>query len=522
MTRSPYLRLLSLAGTALAAAAIVAPATTARAATATPTVLPTAASPLTLAPAAPKGLASQRNVTSTHLQLGLRDRLLTTGKLVYIPTTGIPFDTAYQYASGTGPGTKGDAHVSTMLAWAQKNQLLHVLPVISYFRMNGNFKGINSDPAACTYSCTVGDTAKRNLDHMNDPTFMQPYFADLVNLFQQLDANYTGQFLLHFEPDLTGYAQQLSNDPARCADDCIAGVADSPAGVKAAVASSGITQLSQFPDTMQGFYSAVLWLRDQYAPRVSLAYHVSNWATASTGRVDGKNQVANSMTLGTTPVDAVALGKRVANFAAQNGATTAAVTRPGPATSRFDAVFNDILDNDAAYFASTGHPEYWWDSENIDLPNFARWETYLGAITSTTGLPATVWQVPLGNTIYKVENNTLGHYQDNKLQYFFDHLSELKGIGVNSIIFGSSEKSTWAADNQVDLTDNSQVVCTTLGSHSHTLRCPSQNAVYTDDDGGYLRQRATAYYQSPLMLTSTTTAATTSTTTTAKVAKTRR
>jgi hypothetical protein len=368
--------------------------------------------------------------------------------------------------------------------------------------MNGNFKGLGSQPAACTGTCTQGDTAKRNLDHLSDPTFMQPYFTGLVDLFRSLDTTYTGQFLLHLEPDLSGYAQQLSVDRTRCAGDCISGVGpDNPAGVRASVASSGISQLKAFPNTLQGFYTAVLYLRDLYAPRVSLAYHVSNWATASTGRVDGNNQTSNSMTLGTVPVDAAALGQRVARFAALNGATSVPMDRPGPDTSHYDVIFNDILDNDAGYFATElNHPEYWWDNQNIDLPNFARWETYLGAITKDTALPATVWQVPLGNTVYKVENNTPGHYQDNRLQYFFDHLPELKAIGVTGLIFGSSEKSTWSADNQVDLTDNSTSVCTTLGSHAKTLVCPTQDAIVTDDDGGYLRQRATDYYANPMPL----------------------
>ena len=486
---------------ATAAAAAVTPLASAHAGT-TVAVQPSPASPLTLPSANPVGLASQRDVTSDRMQIGVRDRLLTTGKLAWIPNTGVSFDSAYQYASGTGPGTKGDAHVSTMLAWAQKSQLLHVLPVLSYFRMNGNYKGVTSAPAACTATCTQGDTAKRNLDHLNDPSFMQPYFTGLVDLFRQLDANYSGQFLLHVEPDLSGYAQQLSIDRVRCASDCVAGVAaDNPAGVRAAVAASGITQLAAFQDTLQGFFSAVLYLRDQYAPRVSLAYHVSNWATASTGRVDNKNQTANSISLGTAPVDAAALGRRVAGFAALNGASALPVDLPGPATSHYDVLFNDVLDNDAAYFATAlNHPEYWWDSENVDVPNFARWETYLGSITEATGLPATVWQVPLGNTVYRVENNTPGHYQDNRLEYFFDHLSELRDIGVTGVIFGSSEKSTWAGDNQHDLTDNTKTVCTTLGSHSHTMRCPTRDAVLADDDGGYLRERASAYFAAPLPL----------------------
>jgi hypothetical protein len=164
-------------------------------------------------------------------------------------------------------------------------------------------------------------------------------------------------------------------------------------------------------------------------------------------------------------------------------------------------LYNDVLDADAAYYSKVrGTDGYWWDTENIDLPNFSRWETYLGAITAATGLSANVWQVPLGNTIYKVENNTTGHYQDNKLQYFFDHLSELKAIGVTGVMFGSGYTSTNPGDSQNDLPDNSTSVCTTLGSHSQTPQCPTLSSTLTDDDGGYFRQRAQAYFQNPLPL----------------------
>src|SRR4051794_10828232 len=73
--------------------------------------------------------ASERRLPSQHFAIGTRDRLLTNGDLAWTPTTGVPFDSVYQYASGTGPGTPGDAHVSTIVAFAKKAQRHHLLPV---------------------------------------------------------------------------------------------------------------------------------------------------------------------------------------------------------------------------------------------------------------------------------------------------------------------------------------------------------------------------------------------------------
>lgn len=447
---------------------------------------------------------SLRSLTQDRLTIGVRDKLLTTGQFAWLPTTGVPFDSVYQYVSGTGPGTPGDYHVSTMVAFAKRAQLAGRLPVLSYFRMDGNTWGPDSTKAACTGSCTLGDTAKRNLDHLGDANFMKYYFAGLVDAFQQLNAQYTGQMVLHVEPDLSGYAQMLSNDRTRCGTDCLDTVpVDDPRGVRAAVASSGQPELASYPDTLQGFFLAVLHLRDLYAPRVSLAYHVSNWATANVFRKSGTNDPTNDISQSHVAVDADALAARVARFAALNGATTSTTaTFPGEPTSRYDLLFNDVMDHDAAHAeVVNGNPNYWWDTENIDLPNYHRWETYIGGITSRTGLKATVWQIPIGNQVFMVENDTPGHYQDNRVQYLFSHLAELPAVGITGLIFGAgTSDSTWSSDNRLDVTDNSTIVCSTRGNHSGTLICPTRVAVLPDDDGGYLREKAAAYFANPLRL----------------------
>ncbi|MCU1600242.1 MAG: hypothetical protein JWO22_951 [Frankiales bacterium] len=489
----------ALGTTALAWGMFAGPAHSAT--TATTAVPPTPATQVALPPVTTTTPASARNLASDHLTVGIRDQLLTTGRLSWTPTSGIPFDSDYQYISGPGPGTPQDMKPATILAFAKGSAAEGQLPVASYFRMDGNTWGLARNPAACQGSCTLGDAAKRNLDHLNDPAFMQQYLLGLVATFQALDAGYKGQFVLHVEPDLSGYGQMLSNDRARCAEDCIdSAPLDSPTAVRAAVSSAHLTGLGDYPDTMQGFFLAVAHLRDLYAPRVSLGYHVSGWATANVYRKTGIDKTTNDINQGTVPVDATVLGARVAAFAAADGAARSLPAGlPGPATTPYDLLFNDILDHDAGYAAAGGNTHYWWDTENIDLPNFARWESYLGTITSRTGLPATLWQIPLGNTVYSVENNTYGHYQDNRVQYLFDHLREVQAAGVTGLIFGAGNgDSTYQFDRLLDVTDNSRIVCTTLGSHSQKLLCPSRTASSTDDDGGYFRERATAYFAAPL------------------------
>jgi hypothetical protein len=205
----------------------------------------------------------------------------------------------------------------------------------------------------------------------------------------------------------------------------------------------------------------------------------------------------------TVPVDTVGLAHRVASFAAQNGASSVpGLSYPVTGVSRYDLVFNDVADHDAGFsdrLTQSGH--WWWDTENVDLPNFSRWESYVKTITDQTQLPGMAWQIPAGNTVFLTENNTFGHYQDNRTQYVFDHIGELAAAGLVGVIFGGGNNdSSHSYDLQNDAPVNGPPTCTTRGSHSHTQVCTSRTSTVRDDDGGYLRERAAAYFASPYPL----------------------
>jgi hypothetical protein len=459
--------------------------------------------------AAADDLATQRSTRAAsldrgHFAIGARDALQADGTLNWMPQTGVPFDSVYQYVSGS-PGTPHDFKPSVIVAFARRAQLDGHVPVVSWFKVDGDGYGPQSLPARCLEQCLNGDTPKRNLDHLGDPAFMSYYYATFVAALQALNTSYNGPLILHVEPDLSGYGEMLTNDRTRCGSACIPTVmGETPTAVVAAVGLSGQTDLQSYPNTMQGFYLGLLHLRDLYAPRVSLAYHVSDWATANEFRKDGSaQQIDNDINQGTVPVDTVGLAHRVASFAAQNGASSVpGLSYPVTGVSRYDLVFNDVADHDAGYsdrLTQSGH--LWWDTENVDLPNFSRWESYVKTITDQTQLPGMAWQIPAGNTVFLTENNTFGHYQDNRTQYVFDHIGELAAAGLVGVIFGGGNNdSSHSYDLQNDAPVNGPPTCTTRGSHSHTQVCTSRTSTVRDDDGGYLRERAAAYFASPYPL----------------------
>jgi hypothetical protein len=187
-------------------------------------------------------------------------------------------------------------------------------------------------------------------------------------------------------------------------------------------------------------------------------------------------------------LDPVAYGQKAGQFAVSAGA------------GGYDLVFNDVADRDAGYYEHVVGRNEWWDRLNIALPNFTRWEQYLGAVTSTIGKSAMVWQIPLGNQWFDTENNTDGHYQDNRAEYFFGHLGELQQAGVIGVMFGAGAGGpTTNSDDKGDGITNPASFCTTRGVSSGQV-CNSHTSTVSDDDGGYLRMASANYYQNPIPL----------------------
>jgi hypothetical protein len=375
-----------------------------------------------------------------------------------------PFRFRYQYLAGgvnTGNGwatwnTNGDFPTY----YIQDSIANGMTPVFTYYQL------LQSSPAG-------GGESDADFGNLNNTATMTAYYNDLILFFQKAGAFGQQRVVLHVEPDLWGYMQQRS-------------AGDDAATVPAKVSETGIAALQGLPGTVAGFARAVVKLRDTYAPNVTLAYHLSVWGTS----VD----IAIS-----NPPDAQVdvLGARAANFYLSLGAN-------------FDIVFTDIADRDAAFkqaiYGDGGIS--WWDAED-----FRRSARFLGRFTAAAGRRLVMWQLPLGNTRMRAQNNTWGHYQDNRAEWLLDdatraHLTAFRDAGVVALLFGGGAGGvTCACDaigdgvtNPAPITGNavaSQLAAAgTAPSQTTVGGVPTLVTPYAaNDDGGYFRWRVWAYYQ---------------------------
>jgi len=398
----------------------------------------------------------------------------------WMPESGVPWDYAYQYlASGvnTGSGWRTwNDNAQFPLWYAQGAAKNHYVPVFSYYMLLQS----NGPCGGC-------DEARKDLAHLNDPALMAAYYQDFALLMQRLGAGtadgvagYGGPAIVHVEPDLSGYAMHAVLSARQCFGFCT-GSGNDPSLPKAAVARSGVPAVAGYPDTYQGFSWALLHLRDLYAPNVKLAFHISDWATL------------HDVGLDTDPNEDVAgLGTAAGMFAKLSGAGQAPT-----GTSTYDLLFNDVSDRDAGYYSHVyGRQGVWWDRTNQTLPNFHRWEQYVSAAGSAAGRPMMVWQIPIGNQYFRTENNSDGHYQDNRVEYFLSHVDELRQAGIVGLLFGAGNAgSTVNVDGKHDGVTNPAPICTQEGTSGPPI-CNDHPSSLPDDDGGYLRLAAQRYYAS--------------------------
>jgi len=415
---------------------------------------------------------------------GLQASTDTKGLGGWMPRSGAAWDYAYRYLGG-GAGT---THNWTSMApnatyptsYAQNASSKGYTPVFSYYQA-----------LAGAAPCDGCGEAQQDLTNLNSAVEMKAYFNDFALLMQRLGnktydgvAGFGGDAIVHVEPDLYGYAQLAATSKASCFGFCTANTG-LPTNVKASVATSGFALAKGYPNTFQGFNETLLRIRDTYAPNVRLAAHLSNWATGF---------ALNSATSPT--LDPVSLGAKAAAFLAASGVTYTDGTH-----STFDLLFNDVSNKDAGYYTYVlGKPRF-WDQDNTVFPNFHRWESYVRTVTSITSKKAVVWQVPIGNQLFASVNNTPGHYQDNRVEYLFNHVAELASANIVGALFGTTiSDATNYADWAGDGVTNPAPICSSDGWSSGKVVCSSTVTPAADDDGGYLRVRGQQYYAAPYAL----------------------
>lgn len=339
----------------------------------------------------------------------------------------------YQYLAGgvnTGDGwetwNEGGKFVDY---YVQESKDAGITPVFSYYMIRQSLPG-RDDP----------DEKRAVLGNLANASTMAAY-VDNLRLFFQRASGFPGTaIVLHVEPDMWGYAQQASRD-----DDARTVPAAPPLG------------------SVAGLAQEIVRLRDQLAPNVLLAYHLSIWGTGEDIQYsDPPNKHVDE------------LAARSATFYESLGAG-------------FELAFGEFSDRDAAfkeYQYGDGGASWWKPAD------FGRHVRFLGGFTSGSQLRIALWQIPLGNTLMRAQNNTWGHYQDNRVQWLLGgkslpHLRAYTGAGAVAFLFGGGAAGTTCA---CDAMRDGKTDPPPINGNTRF----SSNA---DDDGGYFLQRSKAYYK---------------------------
>jgi hypothetical protein len=359
------------------------------------------------------------------------------------------FGFRYQYLAGgvnTGQGwATWNPDGSFVSMYIQESVSSSIIPVFTYYQIRQSSPG--------------GTEAedKGVIGNLRNTDTMKAYWADLKLFFQKAGAFPSTMVVLHVEPDMWGYVQQASKG-------------DDASTVAAAVANTGMPELAGLPNTVSGVAQAIVKLRDTYAPNVRLAYHLTYWGT------------------GNDPLYSKPSDSEIDALAARSAAFYKSLH------ANFDLSFAEYSDRDAAFYQyELNNAHTWWTPAD-----FARNVSYLARFVSETGTRVVMWQIPLGNTKMRAENNTPGHYQDNRVEWLLDdgggarvNLKAYADAGVIGFLFGGGASgTTCACDATKDGVTNPAPI---NGNTSMSLSA--------DDDGGYFRSKAAEYYKAgPLPL----------------------
>lgn len=216
---------------------------------------------------------------------------------------------------GWAPGTQaGDG----TREWLRESAAAGTTPVLTYYQLQPSARSGRDETA-------------RTRAVLRDKATMRAYWRDVRGVLKLARAH--GRLVvLHVEPDGWQFFEQLQGVRTR-----------------AMVSATGLPELRGLPNDVRGYARAFVRLRDRYAPRVALGYHLSAWGTGQTARA--------------SVGESAAIGRLRASTLAATGA-------------RFDLALHDP--------GGTG----------VTPQSFAEHLALLGSFRDASRLPLVLWQVP--------------------------------------------------------------------------------------------------------------------------------
>ena len=208
----------------------------------------------------------------------------------------------------------------------------------------------------------------------------------------------TSHDMIDLEPDFWGYVRSLGN----------------PHQVAAQVTGADPTDCGSQENSAAGLARCLVAMAHKYAPNTGVGLHLTcwDWQTNTSACVK----------------DYQALGAQNADF-----------------------LVTDVSDRDAGWYAlpaNGGRNMFWTDQKAAAALSFYK------TMAESAGKPVVLWQIPLGNM---AQNNTLNHYQDDKVDWFFSHMDQVAAAHVAGLLFGPGQQEQTTAE-----TDGGNLIAKTI------------------------------------------------------------
>ncbi|MFF4113635.1 RICIN domain-containing protein [Streptomyces sp. NPDC001714] len=212
----------------------------------------------------------------------------------------------------------------------------------------------------------------------------------------------TSQEAIDLEPDFWGYVRSLGD----------------PHQVPAQVSSANPKDCGSQENSATGLAQCLISMAHKYAPNTAVGMHLScfDWETNTQACV-----------------------KSYESFGAKNA----------------DFLATDVSDRDAGWYAQPAHggsDHFWTDQKAAAALQFYK------TMAESVGKPVVLWQIPVGNM---AQNNTLNHYKDDKVDWFFAHMDQVANAHVAGLFFGPGQQEQTSVE-----TDGGNLINKTIAYHN--------------------------------------------------------
>ncbi|WP_225097449.1 RICIN domain-containing protein [Streptomyces sp. CoH27] len=234
---------------------------------------------------------------------------------------------------------------------------------------------------------------------INRTDLLTRYLNDYRFFLQKIGTSHDA---IDLEPDFWGYVRSLGN----------------PHQVPAQVTASNPTDCGSQENSATGLAQCLISMAHKYAPNTAAGLHLScfDWQTNTQACV-----------------------KDYANLGAKNA----------------DFLVTDVSDRDAGWYAQPAHggSDHFWNDQKA-----AATLQFYKTMAESVGKPVVLWQIPVGNM---AQNNTLNHYKDDKVDWFFGHMDQVANAHIAGLLFGPGQQEQTTAE-----TDGGNLISKTTAYHN--------------------------------------------------------